>query len=95
MTAQSIPPEARPKLAARARLQTDKVSGKPVLLYPEGVLVLNPTGHAIVTLCTGQAAVEGIVTELSNRYRVAAAEIAPQVTEYLERLRARNLLDFV
>jgi pyrroloquinoline quinone biosynthesis protein D len=93
MTSASIPADARPRLAARARLQTDKVSGKPVLLYPEGVLVLNPTGHAIVSLCTGQVTVQDITTELATRYRVPAQEIAPQITEYLERLRARNLLE--
>ena len=35
------PADIRPKLSSRARLQTDKVTGKPVLLYPEGVLMLN------------------------------------------------------
>jgi pyrroloquinoline quinone biosynthesis protein D len=93
MASESIPAQARPKIAARARLQTDKVSGKPVLLYPEGVLVLNPTGQAIVSLCSGQATVPEIVAELATRYRVSAQEIAPQVMEYLERLRARNLLE--
>jgi len=95
VTSESIPPDARPKLAARARVQTDKISGKPVMLYPEGVLALNPTGHAIVSLCTGEATLQAIVAELSARYRVAAAELAPQVTEFLERLRARKLPDLV
>ena len=43
----AIPMTACPKIF-RARVQTDPVSGKPVLLYPEGVLMLTPTGHAIV-----------------------------------------------
>jgi|SRR5581483_5698054 len=93
MTLPSIPAGARPKLAARARLQTDKVTGKPVLLYPEGVLMLNPTGHAIVAACTGDATVAEIVSQLATRYRVTAEQIAPEVTTYLNRLRERNLLD--
>lgn len=83
----------RPKLSSRARLQTDKVTGKPVLLYPEGVLMLNPTGHAVVSLCTGEATFEQIVTNLAVRYKVSAQEISPQIAEYLNRLRERNLLE--
>jgi pyrroloquinoline quinone biosynthesis protein D len=87
------PSEMRPKLSSRARLQTDKVTGKPVVLYPEGVLMLNPTGHAIVSLCTGEVTFQEIVTNLAARYKISTQEIAPQVAEYLNRLRERNLLE--
>lgn len=93
MTSLSIPANARPKISSRARVQTDKVTGKPVLLYPEGALMLNPTGHAIVSLCTGQATFQEIVTNLAARYKMSADEISPEVTEYLNRLRERNLLE--
>ncbi len=85
--------EMRPKLSARARLQTDKVTGKPIVLYPEGVLMLNPTGHAIVALCTGESTFDEIVAKLAERYKIPAAQISPQVSEYLNRLRERNLLE--
>jgi len=88
-----IPPSARPKLSSRGRLQTDRVTGKPVLLYPEGALLLNPTGHAIVLLCTGEASFEEIVARLAARYQVPAQQISPEVTAYLNQLRARNLLE--
>jgi len=51
MACESIPSTARPKISARARLQTDKITGKPVLLYPEGALMLNATAHAVTLLC--------------------------------------------
>ena len=35
-------------------LETDKVSNEPVLLYPEGILQLNETAHAIVERCDGR-----------------------------------------
>jgi pyrroloquinoline quinone biosynthesis protein D len=95
MTSPSIPADARPKISARARLQRDKVSGKPVLLYPEGVLMLNPTGHAIVSLCTGEATFEEIVATLAERYKMAQPQISSEVIEYLNRLRARNLLEIL
>jgi pyrroloquinoline quinone biosynthesis protein D len=92
MTREAIPADGHPKIAARARLQTDKVSGKPMLVYPEGVLMLNPTGLAIATLCTGRATVDEIVAELAARYKIPPSEIAVEVNGYMERLRARNLL---
>src|SRR5258705_11045066 len=95
MISESLSITARPKISARAKLQTDKVSGKPVLLYPEGVLMLNPTGHAIVSLCTGQATLEKIVENLAERYKVPPQEISSQVIDYLNRLRARNLLEIL
>lgn len=85
--------DMRPKLSSRARLQTDKVTGKPIILYPEGVLMLNPTGQAIVSLCDGEATFEEIVAKLAARYKISTAEISPQVAEYLNRLRERNLLE--
>ena len=87
--------EMRPKLSARARLQTDKMTGKPIVLYPEGVLMLNPTGHAIVSLCTGDSTFEEIVAKLAERYKISPTELSPQVAEYLNRLRERNLLEMV
>jgi pyrroloquinoline quinone biosynthesis protein D len=87
------PSDMRPKLSSRARLQTDKVTGKPIVLYPEGVLMLNPTGHAIVSLCTGEVTFQEIVANLAARYKMPAEEISPQVAEYLNRLRERNLLE--
>jgi pyrroloquinoline quinone biosynthesis protein D len=93
MNSQPISSNARPKISSRARVQTDKVTGKPVLLYPEGALMLNPTGHAIVLLCTGKTTFQEIVANLAARYKISAEEISPAVTEYLNRLRTRNLLE--
>jgi pyrroloquinoline quinone biosynthesis protein D len=93
MAVESISSGARPKLSFRARVQTDKLTGKPALLYPEGVLILNPTGHAIVLLCTGDATVEEIIQRLATRFQAPPERIAPEVIRYLERLRARNLVE--
>lgn len=95
MLMQLPPADMRPRLSSRARLQTDKVTGKPVLLYPEGVLMLNPTGHAVVSLCTGEATFAEIVANLSARYKISPQEISPQIADYLNRLRERNLLELI
>ncbi|MDQ3812494.1 MAG: pyrroloquinoline quinone biosynthesis peptide chaperone PqqD [Armatimonadota bacterium] len=91
---QMIRPEARPRLASKVRVQTDKVSGKPALLYPEGVLLLNPTGAAIIELCDSQNTFAEIVTTLAGRYNAPPDAVSVDVAEYLGRLRERGLVKF-
>jgi len=88
-----ILPGERPKLSLRARLQKDKVTGKPILLYPEGILILNPTAHAIVTHCTGEATFEEIVAKLATQYGASPEDVRMDVTTCLDRFRALNLLE--
>lgn len=88
-----ILPGERPKLSSRARLQTDKVTGKPILLYPEGILILNPTAHAIVTHCSGNATFEDIVAKLAAQYGASPEDLRPDVIACLDRFRALNLLE--
>jgi pyrroloquinoline quinone biosynthesis protein D len=88
-----LTPDTRPRLAARARIQQDKVSGKPAVLHPEGVLLLNPTGHAIVELCDGERTVTEIAGVLAAQYNAPIDQLLPDVLEYLSRLYDRKLLD--
>ena len=83
----------RPRLAAKARAQTDRVSGGPVLLYPEGALLLNPTGAAILGLCDGRRTFAELVDELAARYNAPSGELSGDVGEYLIRLRDHGLLE--
>lgn len=93
LNAASIPSDAKPALTSRARRQKDKVSGNPVIVYPEGVLVLNPTGERILDLCDGKRTFEEIVTELAVRFNAPAATIEIEAARFLQRLRERNVLD--
>jgi pyrroloquinoline quinone biosynthesis protein D len=90
-----IRPNDRPKLAPRARVQKDAATGKPVLLYPEGVLMLNATGDAVVALCDGEKTFAEIVGALAARYSTTSAEISNEVSTYIDRLRARNLIEVI
>jgi pyrroloquinoline quinone biosynthesis protein D len=87
-----IAPDVKPGLAVKARLQTDKVSGEPVLLYPEGVLMLNTTGAAIIKLCDGRHTVSEIVAELAQGYKVSPDALRDDVNEYLARLYRHSLI---
>lgn len=88
-----ILPGERPKLSSRARLQKDKVTGKPILLYPEGILILNPTAQAIVTHCTGEETFEEIVVKLAAQYGASTEDLRADVTACLDRFRSLNLLE--
>jgi pyrroloquinoline quinone biosynthesis protein D len=78
-----------PRLWRLARLDYDPVRQRPVLLYPEGAVLLNDTGHAILELCNGTHTVGQIVTILTERYH---ADVSADVTEYLDRMADRELV---
>jgi pyrroloquinoline quinone biosynthesis protein D len=82
----------RPALAAHVRLQIDPVNGDPILLFPEGVLVLNATAHDIVLHCNGEAKVHEIVTALSEAYEIDESTLSADALECLTDLLDRNLV---
>lgn len=84
--------DAYPRLSPKARVQADRVTGEPALLYPEGALMLNPTGAAIVALCDGKRSVREIVAALAERYAAPVEALAPDVEAYLIRLRDKLLI---
>ncbi len=84
-----LTPESRPALWRLARLDFDQVRSRPVLLYPEGAVLLNETGKAILELCDGQRTIAEIAQVLGERYR---ADVSADVTEYLSNLAKRELV---
>jgi pyrroloquinoline quinone biosynthesis protein D len=84
----SIPvlPTNRPHLARQARMEWDPVRERPVLLAPEGVLVLNQTGADILRLCNGERTVVEIVEKLRGQYdRVAGDEVQDFLTRLVSK----------
>lgn len=86
--------QSRPVLSRGVRLQTDASTGEPVLLFPEGVLHLNPTAHDIVNRCDGQRTTEAILALLANEYDVTVEMIRGDVLDCLGELHQRKLLVF-
>ena len=89
-----LPPAShdRPRLSGHARLQSDPVSGRPLLLYPEGILELDETAAAILRLCDGSRSLAEIVQELVERYEGPPEEIGRDVLECLGTLADRGLV---
>ena len=83
---------ATPSLAPGTRLQVDPVTGEPVLLYPEGVLVLNETARHIVERCDGVRSVAAVIESLASEYEASIEELTPDVLECVDQLITRNLL---
>lgn len=90
-----IDERSRPVLARGTRLAMDKATGQPVLLFPEGVVHLSPTAHAILSRCDAESSVQAIVAALSQEYEASETELKADVLQCLEELCARKLLILV
>jgi pyrroloquinoline quinone biosynthesis protein D len=78
-----------PRLWRLARMDYDPVRARHVLLYPEGAVLLNDTGAAILELCDGVHTVQQIITILTERYN---ADVSADVTEYLAGMTDKELV---
>jgi len=80
----------RPRLPVKARLKWDAVREKHLLLFPEGLLVLNPTAHAVLALCDGQRTIADIIQTLAAQY--ANDSLAGDVRDLLQTLADKGLV---
>ena len=79
----------RPVLVAHARYHWDNIRGQHQLVFPEGILVLNETGMAIVRLCDGRSLAE-LLAALGEQF--PGADLSADVQAFLERLSRKGLL---
>jgi len=87
-----IGPQSRVRLAAKARLQRDRVTGKQFLLYPERGLELSDSAARIVALCGEDRTVAAIVDELTAASGEPRERIETEVISFLRALDDRGLL---
>ena len=85
----AIPLDSVPRLWRLARLDYDSARQRPVLLYPEGAVLLNDTGREILELVDGTRTVAQIAAVLGERYHT---DVTTDVTDYLSRLAERELI---
>jgi coenzyme PQQ biosynthesis protein PqqD len=66
----------RPQLRRGVRAATDPLSDETVLLFPEGVLILNETAAAVVRQCDGCLSVAEVAQAVGEVYdAVAVADV--------------------
>jgi len=86
----TFPDAAKPRLAAKARLKWDEIRQKPLLLFPEEVLVLNPTAYEVLALCDGRRTIGEILQSLKKKFNNDAVD--GDVRDLLARLAGKGLL---
>jgi coenzyme PQQ biosynthesis protein PqqD len=79
----------RPQLRRGVRTGTDPLSGETVLLFPEGVLILNETAAAVIRRCDGCHSVAEVVQAVGEVYDDVAVE---DIMSLLRDLITQNLL---
>lgn len=82
---------AQPRLSRKFRLQFEPAQDRWVLLYPEGMVLLNPSAAEILKRCTGTASVDDIVDSLQSLFNVQG--IAPEVRNLLEEGQRRGWIE--
>jgi pyrroloquinoline quinone biosynthesis protein D len=82
---------AQPRLSRRFRLQYEEAQSRWVLLYPEGMVQLNPSAAEILKRCDGTRDIDAIVSELEAAFN--AQGIAPEVRNLLEEGQRRGWID--
>ncbi len=80
-----------PRLSRLFRLQFEPVQQAWVLLYPEGMVQLNPSAAEILRRCDGQRPLDDIVLELQTLFAIDG--IRPQVEALLQEGQRRGWID--
>ncbi|MDE2126464.1 MAG: pyrroloquinoline quinone biosynthesis peptide chaperone PqqD [Armatimonadetes bacterium] len=79
-------------LAVGTRLHEDRLTGRPVLLYPESALWLNRSAASICALLDGTRTSDDIARELSRTFNRPVDTIAADVEVCISRLRDKGLV---
>ncbi len=66
-----------------------------MLMHQEAVLVLNESGYEILHLCDGTHTLSEIIQDLENKYPAAQSILAREVTEYIEVIGQKGLLEWM
>ncbi len=71
-----------PRVGTGFRFQFEPAQDCYVLLYPEGMVKLNPTAGEIIKRCDGQRNIEAMVTDLESTFSTTG--LAADVIAFVE-----------
>jgi pyrroloquinoline quinone biosynthesis protein D len=86
----ALRPDHCPAVRAMYRLQHEPAQQCWVLLYPEGMVKLNPSAAEILRRCDGATTIEQLVAGLERDY--APADVRAEACRFLEDAHARGWL---
>jgi pyrroloquinoline quinone biosynthesis protein D len=81
---------AQPALHAMYRMQWEEAQQGWVLLYPEGMVKLNPPAAEILKRCDGKTTVSGLVQDLQAAF--GEPDLRADVLAFLEQAHGRGWL---
>lgn len=75
-------------IAQGFRIQWEEAQNCHVLLFPEGMIQLNPTAAEILVLCDGTQNISGIIDQLQKKY--PDVNLSKDINEFLEDVYAKG-----
>lgn len=91
-TPDELPDDVVPVLKRHVRKQRDRLSGRTMLLYPEGAIELDPTGIAILDQCDGNRTLAAVVHALTAEFEVEESVLRSDVSQFFSALHSRGML---
>lgn len=82
-TSTDLPPDARPHLAPRFLFRWEDSQNAWVLLYPEGIIKLNPSAAEILKRCDGERTPAQITADLTAAYPDGGTALEDNVRQFL------------
>jgi len=80
----------RPRINSLYLFRWEPTQDAYVLLYPEGVVKLNPTAGEILKRCTGSTSVRALVADLAALYNADADKVEQGALKFLELAHAKG-----
>lgn len=76
--------DARPRLAPHFVFRWEESQDAYILLYPEGLIKLNPSAGEILKRCDGQKSVFDIISELQSAFPGTDEEVAEGAQSFID-----------
>jgi len=92
MKTTAIPDDARPRLAPHFVFRWEASQDAFIILYPEGLIKLNPSAGEILKRCDGQCSVSAIIADLQAAFPGTDAEIADSTQAFIGIARTKGWL---
>lgn len=86
--------DVRPRLGPHYVFRWEASQDAYILLYPEGLIKLNPSAGEILKRCDGQSSVSAIIADLQTAFPGTDAEIADSTQAFISIARTKGWLRY-